>query len=204
MNTRTSSNTPSKAEVPSRDAPSTSTNLLDKAEETAAGIKGAAQEVVGEVTRSASSLASEANQKVKDILNEQVTVGADLVGNVAESVRAAAEKLDQNAPAVADVVRTAADRIEEFSQGLRGRSIQELVEITSGYARRKPLVLFGAAAAFGFLMFRVAKSTPPSGRMQTHTGSKSSGTGVASPGQPDLWPETSPSISPQPSQFHGA
>jgi ABC-type transporter Mla subunit MlaD len=56
----------------------------------------------------------------------QVTAGADMVEQVVESARAAAESLDQNAPQFAGLVRNAADRAEEFSQDLRdhqGRAI---------------------------------------------------------------------------------
>jgi ElaB/YqjD/DUF883 family membrane-anchored ribosome-binding protein len=136
-------------------------DLREKAGKLVAQVGDTAQEVAEQARQSAASLAAEANQSIKGLLNNQLTAGADLVGEVAQSARAAAVSLDESAPQIAGLVRNAARHIESFSEDLRGRSIEELVDMTTGYARRQPLVLFGAAAAFGFLAFRVIKSTPP-------------------------------------------
>jgi ElaB/YqjD/DUF883 family membrane-anchored ribosome-binding protein len=204
MNTRTTSDSQSKAGTTQLGpATSKSPNVLAKAGEAASAVTDTAQEVAGEAKRTALSLAAEVNQGIKGILKDQVVVGADLIGNVAESARAAAEKLDQNAPQIASMVRDAAGRMEEFSRDLRGRSVNDLVRITSDFARRKPEVLFGAAAAFGFLIFRVMKSTSPRQEpFRGHPGSMSGAPGSGS-GYPNLHPESSPPISPRTSQFHG-
>jgi ElaB/YqjD/DUF883 family membrane-anchored ribosome-binding protein len=106
----------------------------------------------------AMSLATEASEKVKGLMNQQVNAGADLVTEVAKSVHSAADTLDRNAPQLAGLVRGAADRIEGFSDDIRDRSVEELFRSTSDFARRNPAVLFGAAAAFGFLVFRLIKN----------------------------------------------
>jgi ElaB/YqjD/DUF883 family membrane-anchored ribosome-binding protein len=169
-------------------------DLRYKAAKVATQVGEAAQDMAEQAKQSASSLAAEANQTIKGILNQQLAVGADLAGEVAHSARAAAGNLNQNAPQLAGLVRNAADKIESFSQDMRGRSIDEIMEIASGYARRQPLIIFGAAAALGFLAFRVVKSAPP---MQE------SGMGNRSGGQRGLSPDVAPPLSPHVSPSHG-
>jgi ElaB/YqjD/DUF883 family membrane-anchored ribosome-binding protein len=175
---------------PARSPGETESNLRDKTAETATQVGEAAQDVAEQAKQSASSLAAEANQTIKGILNQQLAAGADMVGEVAGSARAAAGSLDESAPQIAGLVRNAADRIESFSQDLRGRSIDEVMEIASDYARRQPLLIFGAAAAFGFLAFRIVKTAPP--MRQSTTGSRSAGQGLS----PDVAPPLSPHVSP--------
>jgi hypothetical protein len=119
----------------------------------------ATQQVGRQAREAATSLASEANQKVKGLMNEQVGAGADLVGHVAASVRQAADSLDQNIPQLAGIVRDAADRIENFSGDIRDKSVDELYRLASDFARRQPAVVFGTAAAAGFLVFRLLKGS---------------------------------------------
>src|SRR5437764_15301585 len=121
-------------------------NLSDKTAKIATQVGEAAQDVAEQAKNSASSLAAEANQTIKGLLNQQLAAGADVVGGVAVSARAAAGSLDESAPQIAGLVRNAADKIESFSHDLRGRSIDEVMEITSDYASRPPLLIFGSAA----------------------------------------------------------
>ena len=119
----------------------------------------ATQQVGRQAKEAATSLASEANEKVKGLMNQQVGAGADLVGHVADSVRQAADSLDQNIPQLAGLVRNAADRIETFSDDIRDKSVDELYGLASDFARRQPAVVFGTAAAAGFLMFRLLRGS---------------------------------------------
>jgi ElaB/YqjD/DUF883 family membrane-anchored ribosome-binding protein len=120
-----------------------------------------AQQAGSQAKQTASSLASDANQKAKGFLNQRVASGADLADHVADSARCAADNLDQNAPQLADLVRGAAKRVEEFSRDLRGQTVEDLVRTASDFTRRQPAVVFGFASLAGFLLFRVLKSNPP-------------------------------------------
>src|SRR5436190_17329166 len=146
------------------DAPKESGELRQKVGQAAGQVANVAQDTAREAKRAASSLAAEANQSIKGIMNDQLGAGADLVANVAQSARAAAETLDKSAPQIAGLVRSAAERIEDFSDGLRGRSIDDVFKMTSDYARRQPLVLFGTAATLGLLALRIFNSSPPRGK----------------------------------------
>lgn len=138
-----------------------SQDVRGKAGEAVSKLADVAQQAGSQAKQTASSLASDANQKAKGFLNQQVSSGADLAGHVAVSARCAADNLDQNAPQLADLVRGAAKRVEEFSRDLRGQTVEGLVRTASDFTRRQPAVVFGFASFAGFLLFRVLKSNPP-------------------------------------------
>jgi hypothetical protein len=120
-------------------------------------------EVAQQAGTTASSLASDANQEAKGFLNQQVASGADLAGRVADSARCAADNLNQNAPQLAELVRGAAAKMEEFSQDLREQSVEDLWRTASDFTRRQPVVVFGLASLAGFLLFRMLKADSEDG-----------------------------------------
>jgi hypothetical protein len=128
--------------------------------EAASKLADVAQQAGGQAKQAAASLASEANQKSKGLFNQKVTVGADLAGHIAESVKCAAENLDHSAPNLAGLVRGAADRVEGFSRDMRGQTVEDLVRTASDFTRRQPAMVFGLASLAGFFLFRVLKSSP--------------------------------------------
>jgi hypothetical protein len=141
--------------------PSASQDMRAKAGDTAAKIADAAREAGGQAKQAASSLASDATKQAKGFLNMQVTAGADMVDHVVDSARIAAENLEQEAPQLAGLVRSVADRAEEFSQDLRGQTVEGIIRTASDFTRKQPAVVFGLASLAGFLAFRVLKSRPP-------------------------------------------
>src|SRR3981081_4231240 len=124
------------------------------AKETVSKLGDKAQEFGTQAKQAATSLASEANENIKGVLNQKVGVGADLVGHVADSVRAAADNLKQNAPQLAGLVTVAADKIDELSSSVRDKTVDEL------FAGPRAAVVFGAAPAMVFLLFRILKVAP--------------------------------------------
>jgi hypothetical protein len=141
-----------------------------KAGEAVSKLADVAQQAGSQAKQAASSLASDANQRAKGFLNQQVSSSADLVGHVADSVRSAADNLDHSAPQLADVVRGAAERVEEFSKDMRGQSVEELVRTASDFTRRQPALVFGLASLAGFVLLRVLKSNSPSNSRDSHRG----------------------------------
>jgi hypothetical protein len=141
--------------------PTPSQDLRAKAGDAASKISDAARQAGDQAKQAASSLVSDATKQAKGLLNIQVTAGADMVDHVAGSARAAAESLDQNAPQLAGLMRNAAERAEEFSQGLRDQTVEDLIKKASDFTRKQPALMFGLASLAGFLAFRVLKSSPP-------------------------------------------
>ena len=105
--------------------------------------------------KAADTLVSATTEKLKDVANQQVAAGADFVGHVAASVRAAGEHLESKAPQVARLVFSAAETIEQSADQLRGQSIDALARSTAEFARQRPEIVFGVAAVSGFLLFRL-------------------------------------------------
>jgi ElaB/YqjD/DUF883 family membrane-anchored ribosome-binding protein len=152
---------PGNSESSSARSHTPSQDMRAKAGDAASKVAEAAREAGGQAKQAASSLASDASKQAKGFLNMQVTAGADMVDHVVESAHAAAERLDQNAPQLAGLVRNAADRAEEFSQDLRDRTVEDLIRTASDFTRKQPALVFGLASLVGFLAFRVLKSSPP-------------------------------------------
>ena len=133
----------------------------------------ATHEAAEGLRKTASSLASDTRDRVKGVLGEKVASGAELVGQVARSARRAADDLERNSPQISGLLRDASGRMDEFSRTLLAKSVDELVEAASGYARRQPAMLFGAAAVAGFALFRLLKVGSQQGSMRR--GSKTDG-----------------------------
>jgi hypothetical protein len=135
--------------------------MAAKAGDTASKVADAARQAGDQAKQAASSLASDTAKQAKGFLNMQVTAGADMVDHVVGSARIAAENLEQETPQLAGLVRSVADRAEEFSQDLRGRTVEDLIRTASDFTRKQPALVFGLASLAGFLAFRVLKSRPP-------------------------------------------
>ena len=125
--------------------------LADTAQQTA-------QQAAEGLRQTASSLASDTRERMKGLLGEKLASGAELVGQVASSTRRTADELERNSPQFSGVLRDASTRMEEFSRTLHAKSVDELVETATSYARRQPAMLFGAAAVAGFALFRLFKA----------------------------------------------
>jgi ElaB/YqjD/DUF883 family membrane-anchored ribosome-binding protein len=163
----------------------------------------------GEQTRQAAvSLAAEAGEQAKHLIDEQVGIGAEVADELARSLRLAADNLANTAPLVAGFARLAADRVETFADTVRDQTAEELLATASGYVRGRPMIVFGAAATCGFVLFRLLKAMPQ--RPITTARSRSGG---AWPLQPrgDEWVEKRPGMgsatrsygSSEKGQFHG-
>jgi hypothetical protein len=73
-------------------------------------------------------------RKAKGLMNDQIAAGPDLVSHVAESVKGAAENLDQNASQIAGLMREAAERFEG-SFGLPLRQEYRQGDLSMGFMR---------------------------------------------------------------------
>jgi hypothetical protein len=146
--------------------------MAAKAGDTASKVADAARQAGDQAKQAASSLASDATKQAKGFLNMQVTAGADMVDHVVDSARIAAENLEQETPQLAGLVRSVADRAEEFSQDLRGQTVEDLIRTASDFTRKQPALVFGLASLAGFLAFRVLKSRPAEESAEQYRGTE--------------------------------
>jgi ElaB/YqjD/DUF883 family membrane-anchored ribosome-binding protein len=115
----------------------------------------------------AASFASEAGQQLHGYMDQQIAAGADLAARVAGAIRAAADELDRSSPMLGGAVRSAGDRIENLSHDIRYKTVNEVVADTRSLFQRKPAMVFGMAAAVGFVAYRLLGATQESSR-ETH------------------------------------
>ncbi len=127
-------------------------------------IAGATERVREEAKNAAKSLTSEAREKIWSKLDEQVGSGADLMEDVANSVRSAADELERSSPRLAGFARSAAGTIETYADSMRNRSVDELLRAGTKFARKQPALVFGAAALAGFALYRVLSAETANGR----------------------------------------
>lgn len=133
-------------------------DMASQASDAASKVADAAQQAGGQAKEAAASLASEASQSAKSLINQQIGAGADVASHIAQSVRLAADHLGQKTPLLADMARGAADKVDEFSQSIRGQTVDEVFGTAADFVRRKPALVFSAAAACGFVLFRLLKA----------------------------------------------
>jgi hypothetical protein len=119
---------------------------------------GAVRDIADQAKGAAAGTAATLGNQVKSLLDDQVGHGAAVVGRFANATKRAAADLDQESPQVAGMVRGVADRLDDFADGLRDQSVDELVRAASDYTRRQPAVVFGLAALAGFFALRTFKS----------------------------------------------
>jgi ElaB/YqjD/DUF883 family membrane-anchored ribosome-binding protein len=129
--------------------------LADKARQASAALTETAQRVGDQAKDTASSLASDAQQRFHGYMDQQVAAGADLASRVAGVIKTAADELDRSSPALGVMVRSAGERVQDLSQQFRYKTADEVLNDTRDFARRKPALVFGAAAALGFVAYRV-------------------------------------------------
>lgn len=91
---------------------------------------------------------------------EQQREAATGLGDMAGALRTAALEVEsRQQPTVAKLAQCAADGLERLSGTLRNKDLDGMVRDAESFARRQPLVFFGAALAAGFLAVRFLKSS---------------------------------------------
>jgi hypothetical protein len=119
-----------------------------------------AGEAAGKVKQAASETAAGVTGEVKELLNRQVDGGADTLGQVARSVRRAADDLERESPQIAGLARALASRVDGYADDLRHQSVDQLWQAAADLTRRQPALVFGLAALAGFFALRAVKSSP--------------------------------------------
>jgi ElaB/YqjD/DUF883 family membrane-anchored ribosome-binding protein len=107
---------------------------------------------VGDAVEGASSAAA---AKAKELVQQQLAAGGDIVAQIAQSTRVAGDHLDREVPQLATLVKRAADSIDDIAHSMRDRSVNEIVQAASDLGRRQPAILFGITAVLGFLAYRL-------------------------------------------------
>jgi hypothetical protein len=121
----------------------------------------AAQQIGGHAKETAKSLASEAGERAQGYANQQIVAAADLVEETSKAIRVAADELGRTSPTLAGLVRGAADNFQSISREVRNKNAEEILASARDIVRRRPALVFGAAAGLGFLAFRLLNAGRP-------------------------------------------
>lgn len=113
-----------------------------------------------ELRSKATEMAQDATREGKAQVDEYRNVAAQKFETIAESVKAAAARLEEG-----DVgnwstqISGMADSMTSFSQGLRDKSADEVLHDVNRLARENPAIFVGSAVAIGFGLTRLMRAT---------------------------------------------
>jgi hypothetical protein len=123
--------------------------------------------------RQAGRLIDQVKDKATSQLNSQKQRATAGLGSVADAVRQTGRQLrDQRHDAVAEMVENAASQIERFTNHLKDRNLDELVDDAQRLARQQPALFIGGSFAAGLLAARFIKASSP-GRQGNLRGTES-------------------------------
>ncbi|WP_294322744.1 hypothetical protein [uncultured Sphingomonas sp.] len=146
--TGTSPTTNDSSVVLDTDLPSTSGTTTDTVGSTKQTLKDEASKLSAKATDKARSLADEGKAKATGALDEFSRLMEDAAGTVDEKL---GEQYGQYA-------RSAAKAISGFSDGLRGKEVEDLLADAGDFVRKSPAIAIGTAAALGFVLARIVKA----------------------------------------------
>lgn len=130
-----------------------------KAGQAADEAKQSASELGDEAKRLARDAAADVKEEARNFAEEQKDDVSHHVGGVADALRSAAGSLDDEQPSMANYARQAASGLEQVSDAISSRSLDDIVETVEDFARRQPVAFLGGAVLAGFVLSRFAKSS---------------------------------------------
>jgi len=120
---------------------------------------GPSEKGFGDGVPDKSQAAPTLTSQVQGVLDQQITRGANVMTNVANAARRAADEIEPEAPQIAGLVRGSADWLDQYSHDLQDQSAQEIYRNAAEFTRRQPAAVFGVAALAGFFALRVLRSS---------------------------------------------
>jgi uncharacterized phage infection (PIP) family protein YhgE len=131
--------------------------------EKAAGLAGSSADAIkgraSDAMDAAKDVASQATDKLKQTVDGQKNLGADYVGNLADTMRRAAREFDHDLPIAGAYIRKAASQLEGVSDQIKTGNFSDLVSGAQSFARRQPTAFLGLAVLAGFGAVRFLKSS---------------------------------------------
>lgn len=113
-----------------------------------------------ELKTKAGEVAQDATREGKVHVEQYRNVAAKKVETIAESVKAAAAKLEEGeVGSWSTQISGMADSMTRFSEGLREKSAEEVMRDVNRMARENPAIFVGSAVAIGFGLTRLMRAT---------------------------------------------
>ncbi len=118
------------------------------------------QQLAQQARQQASDLANRGTEQAKSQLANQKHDASQRLVPVQTALRETAQQLrKQGQGSVGQYADRAADQVERFSTYLRQTDVDEIMDEVRGFARRRPGLFLGSAAAIGFFATRFLKSS---------------------------------------------
>ena len=125
--------------------------VFDKTSELARDTGAKAKQAITQTT-------SSVTREVRGMLDSRISESVSVVGQVATSLKLAADDLDAKSPVAAGVVRNVAEKVQGYAEDFQDQTVEQMMRSVSDFARRQPAVAFGLGAVAGFLLFRAVKT----------------------------------------------
>jgi hypothetical protein len=133
--------------------------------------KQQSQQLAQQARQQASDLANRGTEQAKSQLANQKHNTSQRLTPIQSALRETAQQLrKQGQGSVGQYADRAADQVERFSTYLRETDVDEIMDEVRDFARRRPGLFLGGAAAVGFLATRFLKSSSEEGASTTGDG----------------------------------
>ena len=107
----------------------------------------------------ASKLGTQAADRARAFAGENKERATNALDEVAKMFEGAALDVDARlGEQYGKYARSAADGIANFSESLRGKEVDDLLEDVTAFVRKSPAIAVGVAAGLGFVLARLIKS----------------------------------------------
>lgn len=138
--------------------------------ETLKGVEAAATETAQEATKatlsatqllkdSAAKLGKEAVDRAKTYAEDGKARAGGALDEIVKMINDAASTVDEKlGEQYGQYARTAADKVAGFSEGLKAKELDDLIEDARGFVQKSPAIAIGTAAAIGFVLVRLIQS----------------------------------------------
>lgn len=182
------------AETSAAEAKEVGSTAVQSGQQVAASAGEQAGQVADEVRRQANDLYGQ----VRSQASEQVRAGQQRAG---DGLRALATELQQmsggdNAGPVSDLAAQAGDKLDELAGWLDRHEAGDLVDEVRSFARRRPGVFLGGAAAAGLLLGRLTRGVVDGSSAPEAPAPPTAAPPVAPP--PVARPQAAPPVAPSP------
>ena len=124
---------------------------------------GTREKMKGQMREQIQSLKGQATDKAREYADQGKERATTALDNFSQVVQDAARSVDERLGSeYGQYAHRAADAVTQLAEGLRGKSVDDLLEDSRSLIRKSPGVAIGAAALVGFALARVVKAGMPS------------------------------------------
>ena len=126
--------------------------------------KQQAQQVTQQTQQKAGQLADQGRQQVKSQLATQKDQAAERLSPIKTALQETGQQLrNQGQESTGQYADKAAEQVERFSGYLRENDVDQILDEVRNFARSRPALFLGGAAALGFFATRFLKSSSEEG-----------------------------------------